>query len=64
MMTVFIDDGTGETQVFIPASTGINPFRLPFIEPGRRIRVRGFSGQFLAQYEVLPRVLLDILPAF
>jgi DNA/RNA endonuclease YhcR with UshA esterase domain len=61
--SVFLDDGSGETQVFIPASTGINPFRLPYVEPGREIRVRGFSGQFLTQYEVLPRHAADILPA-
>lgn len=61
--SVFIDDGSGETQIFIPASTGINPFRLPYVEVGREIRVRGFSGQFLAQYEVLPRLVTDILPA-
>jgi len=58
--SVFLDDGTGETQVFIPASTGVNPFRIPFIEPGQRIRVRGFSAQFLALYEVLPRHRGDI----
>lgn len=62
--SVFVDDGSGETQVFIPASTGINPFRLPYIEPGRELRVRGFGGQFEAQYEVLPRILTDVLPAF
>lgn len=60
--SVFIDDGTGETQIFIPASTGVNPFRIPFIEPGNRIRVRGFSGQFNTQYEVLPRHRADIFP--
>jgi DNA/RNA endonuclease YhcR with UshA esterase domain len=60
---VFMDDGTGETQVFIPASTGINPFSIPFIVPGARIRVVGFSGQFLTQYEVLPRHRGDIRPA-
>lgn len=57
---VFIDDGSGETQVFIAASTGINPFNIPFVRPGKRIRVIGFSSQFLAQYEVLPRHRLDI----
>jgi DNA/RNA endonuclease YhcR with UshA esterase domain len=62
--SVFIDDGSGETQVFIPASTGVNPFRLPYIEPGREIRVRGFSAQFETQYEVLPRHVGDVLPAF
>ena len=62
--SVFVDDGSGETQIFIPASTGINPFRLPYVQVGKRIKARGFGGQFLAQYEVLPRVLTDILPAF
>lgn len=52
---VFVDDGSGETQVFIAASTGINPFKIPFVEVGTRITAVGFSGQFLAQYEVLPR---------
>jgi hypothetical protein len=61
---VFVDDGSGETQIFIAASTGINPFRLPYVQVGKRIKVRGFSGQFLAQFEVLPRILLDILPVF
>lgn len=62
--SVFIDDGSGETQIFIPASTGINPFRIPFVKVGKPIKARGFSGQFGAQYEVLPRILLDILPVF
>lgn len=57
---VFIDDGSGEVQIFICASTGINPFRIPFMEPGARITVVGSSGQFLAQYEALPRHRGDI----
>lgn len=60
---VFIDDGSGETQIFICASTGINPFRIPFMEVGARITVVGSSGQFLAQYEALPRHRGDIQPA-
>lgn len=60
---VFVDDGSGETQIFIPASTGINPFKIPFIEPGARITAVGFSAQFLTQYEVLPRHRGDIHPA-
>ncbi len=59
--SVFVDDGTGETQVFIPASTGVNPFRLRFAKPGRTVRVTGFSGQYQSQYEVLPRSLSDIV---
>ncbi len=61
---VFIDDGSGETQIFIPASTGINPFNIPFIKPGKRIQATGFSAQFQAQYEVLPRHRLDIRRVF
>lgn len=61
--SVFIDDGSGETQVFIPVSTGVNPFRLGYMEPGRRIRAAGQSGQFLEQFEVLPRFHGDLQPA-
>jgi len=57
---VFVDDGSGETQIFIAASTGIDPFKIPFIQLGARITAVGFSGQFLAQYEVLPRNRGDI----
>ena len=60
---VFINDGSGETQVFIAASTGINPFKIPFIRKGKRFTAVGYSGQFLAQYEVLPRHRGDIRPA-
>lgn len=61
---VFIDDGSGEVQIFIPASTGINPFTLPYVQEGRRIRAAGQSAQFLADIEVLPRFWFDLLPAF
>ena len=60
---VFVDDGSGETQIFISASTGINPFTIPFLEVGARITATGFSAQFLAQYEILPRHRGDIHPA-
>ncbi len=58
--SVFIDDGSGETQIFIPASTGINPFKIPYIAPGAQIRVTGLSSQFLSNLEVLPRRRGDI----
>lgn len=56
---VFIDDGSGETQVFVCASTGIDVSGLAV---GQQIRVVGFSGQFAAQYEVDPRFPSDITP--
>lgn len=58
--SVFVDDGSGETQIFIPASTGVNPFAIPWIQPGASIRARGFSSEFLSQYEVLPRFRGDL----
>jgi hypothetical protein len=60
---VFLDDGSGETQVFICATTGFNPFTIPFLEKGVAVTVVGSSGQFLSQYEVLPRHRGDIRPA-
>lgn len=57
---VFIDDGSGETQIFIAASTGVNPFAIPWVRPGRRITGVGFSGQFQTQYEILPRFRGDL----
>jgi hypothetical protein len=60
---VFVDDGSGETQIFVAASTGIDPFNIPFLVAGDEIVAVGYSGQFLAQYEVLPRHRGDIRPA-
>lgn len=60
---VFVDDGSGETQIFIAASTGINPFTIPFLVQGDAVTAVGYSGQFLGQYEVLPRHRGDIRPA-
>ncbi len=38
-----VDDGSGEVAVFVHASTGINPFEIPFIAVGARVRVTGFT---------------------
>lgn len=54
---VFIDDGSGETQVFVCASAGIDVSGLAV---GDQIRATGYSGQFAAQYEVLPRGPSDL----
>jgi uncharacterized protein YdeI (BOF family) len=54
---LFINDGTGEIQVYISASTRINLRRL---QPGRRVEATGFSGQYKDHYEVNPRLPSDI----
>ena len=57
---VYIDDGSGEVQIFFAASTGVNPYRLPYIEVGATIEVVGLSSQFEDEYEVLPRTYSDV----
>lgn len=54
---VFIDDGSGETQVFVCASAGID---VSGWAVGQQLHATGFSGQFAAQYEVLPRGPSDV----
>lgn len=54
---LFINDGTGEIQVYVSASSKIDLSRL---QPGQRVRVVGFSGQYKDHYEVEPRTQADI----
>ncbi|HEY0082913.1 MAG TPA: hypothetical protein VGB61_09005 [Pyrinomonadaceae bacterium] len=54
---VFIDDGSGEVQAFVYASAGVD---VSDLQPGRRVSVTGFSGQYNDHYEILPRFRSDI----
>jgi DNA/RNA endonuclease YhcR with UshA esterase domain len=56
---VFIDDGSGSVQVYLNASTDIDP-HAPWFKPGRQIRVTGFGNQYGSTYEVDPRSRRDI----
>jgi DNA/RNA endonuclease YhcR with UshA esterase domain len=58
---VFIDDGTGQAQVYINTTTDINP-NAPYLKPGRTIRVTGFANQYDTAYEVDPRSQKDLRP--
>ncbi|HKA52936.1 MAG TPA: DNA-binding protein [Candidatus Binatia bacterium] len=60
---IFLDDGSGETQVFVPVSTGIDPFALPGLRVGQRLAAVGFSGRFNETYEVIPRFAADLTVA-
>jgi DNA/RNA endonuclease YhcR with UshA esterase domain len=57
-----VDDGSGEVAVFVHASTGINPFEIPFIAVGARVRVTGFSSRFADEVELQPRFRHDLRP--
>lgn len=54
---LFIDDGSGETTIFINTQTGIDPFAYA---AGQLIRVVGFSSQFDDHYEIDTRSPADI----
>ncbi|HKI00464.1 MAG TPA: DNA-binding protein [Thermoanaerobaculia bacterium] len=58
---VFIDDGTGPVQVYLNASTDIDP-RAPYLKKGRTIRVTGFANKYGSTYEVDPRFQRDVQP--
>ncbi|MDQ1522365.1 MAG: hypothetical protein QOE47_289 [Pyrinomonadaceae bacterium] len=52
-----INDGSGEVQAFVYVSTGIN---VSNFQPGQRVGVTGFGGQYNDHYEVIPRFRTDI----
>jgi uncharacterized protein YdeI (BOF family) len=54
---IFINDGSGELNIFVSASTGID---VSGLSPGQTIQVTGFSGQFADHFEVDPRFQFDI----
>jgi DNA/RNA endonuclease YhcR with UshA esterase domain len=54
---IFVNDGSGEVNVFVCASTGID---VSLLIPGLTVEVTGFSGQFADHFEVDPRNQADI----
>ena len=52
-----VNDGSGEVNVFVCASTGID---VSGLSQGQTIEVTGFSGQFADHFEVDPRFQTDI----
>jgi uncharacterized protein YdeI (BOF family) len=57
---LWIEDETGEIQIYMPKSTHINPQEWSFLKPGQAIQVTGFSSQFDSSDEVIPRSRADI----
>ena len=54
---IVVNDGSGEVNSFVTASTGIDVSNLSV---GQTIEVTGFSGQFADHFEVDPRTQSDI----
>jgi hypothetical protein len=55
---LFVDDGSGELQIFVNLETGID---IAALAAGQRVAVTGFSSQFEDHYELDPRAQGDIL---
>ncbi len=56
---IFIDDGSGELQVFIDASTELIE-NVTVWKPGDSVRVIGFAGRYEQTYEIMPRIPADM----
>jgi len=56
---VFIDDGTGEIQIFINDSTGLVDNARDW-KVGDFISAIGVVGQYDESYEIMPRILSDV----
>jgi len=54
---IVVNDGSGDINVFVAASTGID---VSGLSQGQTIEVTGFSGQFADHFEVDPRRQEDI----
>ena len=56
-----MDDGSGEITVFIPSTVNLNPFDIPFLVPGQKIRLIGLSSEFDDHFEINPRRRGDLV---
>jgi DNA/RNA endonuclease YhcR with UshA esterase domain len=58
---LWIQDETGEIQIYMAKTTGIAPKELGYLTVGQWIEVTGFSSQFDKNDEVMPRSRADIV---
>jgi hypothetical protein len=56
---LFVDDGSGELQIFVNLQTGIDVSALTV---GETVKITGFSSQFDTEYEIDPRFPQDVVP--
>jgi DNA/RNA endonuclease YhcR with UshA esterase domain len=56
---LFVDDGSGELQIFVNLQTGID---LTALALGETVKITGFSSQFETDFEIDPRFPQDVVP--
>jgi len=57
---LYIDDGSGEIQIFVHASAGFNKATLQEMTAGLHLIVVGLAAQYETTYEVAPRLPSDL----
>jgi len=57
---LYINDGSGEVQVFVHVSAGLDKAKLQALTAGQKITAVGFAAQYDATYEVAPRQQSDL----
>lgn len=57
---LYINDGSGEVQVFVHVSAGFDKAMLQALTAGQRITVVGLAAQYETTYEVAPRQASDL----
>jgi hypothetical protein len=55
---LFVDDGSGELQIFVNLQTGID---VGSLAAGEKVAITGFSSQFDVEYEIDPRFPQDVV---
>ncbi|QRK12542.1 DNA-binding protein [Archangium violaceum] len=58
---LYVNDGSGEVQVYIHDSAGFNPDTVRALKVGQKIQVTGLSAQYESTYEVAPRQPSDLV---
>ncbi|EAU68722.1 hypothetical protein [Stigmatella aurantiaca] len=57
---LFINDGSGETQIYVHLTAGFDRATLEALQAGQSITVVGLTAQYETQYEVAPRQPSDL----
>ncbi|WP_375764757.1 DNA-binding protein [Archangium gephyra] len=57
---LYVNDGSGEVQIFVHVSAGLDKASLQALTAGQRITVVGLAAQYETTYEVAPRQPSDL----
>jgi DNA/RNA endonuclease YhcR with UshA esterase domain len=58
----YLNDGSGEVQLFVHVSAGVDANSCRALTVGQTLRATGISEQYATTFEVAPRRPSDIVP--